>query len=336
MASSSASSKQKELNNRDNIINQVFYHEFRYLPILEAVFLFCIGIGLTTFFKSVSTKAIIFCFTWFGIIIIFILHYENKKLYKQRWLILLYDHYSLSQNGFLPSRSLSLLPQEFAILENINKQLPHFNHFHSNSNMKNNKITKSGLYEAIDKMKPLSPELIVSLSSDIYKLRRAYVLLSQIIHSYVHGHKSIWKHQQNQHEKDTSSISVIENNESSSICNQQDSHNKEECEDENIVIIPGQIAVPFHYVCSQLGLPPVITSAGTDLWNWQLINESKENSGKDQCPITPEDLSVSNMKNVTLLSTVTGLEAERMFHVVPTLMQVTTYITICFSLITLN
>ena len=68
--------------------------------------------------------------------------------------------------------------------------------------------------------------------------------------------------------------------------------------------VPMVLARPFVEVCILLGIPPVLTAAATDLWNWKLKDESKP-------------ISFSNM---TCITTMTGTSTEINFHVTPCLM----------------
>ena len=73
-----------------------------------------------------------------------------------------------------------------------------------------------------------------------------------------------------------------------------------------LYIVPTVIAYPFVEVCVLLGLPPVLTAAATDLWNWKLKDESK--------PIS--------LSNLTSITTMTGTSTEISFHMTPCIMQV--------------
>ena len=64
------------------------------------------------------------------------------------------------------------------------------------------------------------------------------------------------------------------------------------------------LARPFVEVCILLGIPPVLTAAATDLWNWKLKDESKP-------------ISFSNM---TCITTMTGTSTEMNFHITPCVM----------------
>ena len=68
--------------------------------------------------------------------------------------------------------------------------------------------------------------------------------------------------------------------------------------------VPMVLARPFVEVCILLGIPPVLTAAATDLWNWKLKDESKP-------------ISFSNM---TCITTMTGTSTEMNFHIIPCVM----------------
>ena len=68
--------------------------------------------------------------------------------------------------------------------------------------------------------------------------------------------------------------------------------------------VPMVLARPFVEVCILLGIPPVLTAAATDLWNWKLKDESK--------PIS--------FPNMTCITTMTGTSTEMNFHITPCVM----------------
>ena len=70
--------------------------------------------------------------------------------------------------------------------------------------------------------------------------------------------------------------------------------------------MPIVLAYPFVEVCIFLDLPPVLTAAATDLWNWKLKDES-------------QPISISNLTSIT---TMTGTSTEIAFHMTPCIMQV--------------
>lgn len=70
----------------------------------------------------------------------------------------------------------------------------------------------------------------------------------------------------------------------------------------NILILPKNIAVPLFNLSKELGLPPIITHAGLDLWNWKLKDKGKE----------------VKLENLELLHSFTGSESEATFYLIMT------------------
>eukprot|EP00794_Sanderia_malayensis_P019463 gene19463-21386_t len=114
-------------------------------------------------------------------------------------------------------------------------------------------------------------------------LRRAFIILGMFVHSLVNGDNASW---QKLTEATDSQIST------------NSSQRKA------ITRIPKQLALPWFTVCKKLDLPFVLT-AGLDLWNWKLKDSSK--------PIS--------FTNLTTISSMTGTDTERYFHLVPCGMQ---------------
>lgn len=109
------------------------------------------------------------------------------------------------------------------------------------------------------------------------QLQRAYVLLGQLVHAWVHGHRVPWH----------SGVSSDGGTEST--------------DDDRTRVVPRQLSVPFHSVCVRLGMPCVLTAAGQDLWNWAMIDPT-------------EGMTAANLR---CLSTITGTRSEVGFHAVP-------------------
>lgn len=98
--------------------------------------------------------------------------------------------------------------------------------------------------------------------STIEEYRRAYVMLALIVHSYVWNNK-------------------VGNAPS---------------------VLPKKLALPFYLVSKKLGLPPVLTHAAVDLWNWRLKDKTKEQT----------------VENMELISSITGSPSESCFYLVMT------------------
>lgn len=69
--------------------------------------------------------------------------------------------------------------------------------------------------------------------------------------------------------------------------------------------LPAALAVPWLRVCVELGLPPVLCASVVDMWNWV--------PPPPGAPFEPAQLSC--------ISTMTGTQAEVMFHMLPCAMQ---------------
>lgn len=96
----------------------------------------------------------------------------------------------------------------------------------------------------------------------IEQWRRAYVVLSFLAHSYV------WN----------------------------------EGLDNAINILPKNLAIPYMEVSKKLGLPPVLTHAAVDLWNWRLKDNNR----------------AIELENLELINSFTDTESERTFYLVMT------------------
>ena len=74
-------------------------------------------------------------------------------------------------------------------------------------------------------------------------LRRAYVLLGQLVHGYCFA--------------------------------SADAPGPAPLPADGLLRVPPQLAKPWHQVCDRLGLPCVLTAIGVDAWNWQRIDPAK-------------------------------------------------------------
>ena len=74
-------------------------------------------------------------------------------------------------------------------------------------------------------------------------LRRAYVLLGQLVHGYCFA--------------------------------SADAPGPAPPPTDGLLRVPPQLAKPWHQVCDRLGLPCVLTAIGVDAWNWQRIDPAK-------------------------------------------------------------
>ena len=127
------------------------------------------------------------------------------------------------------------------------------------------------------------------------QLRRAYIILGQLTHSYLNCHKleksdqtiiHSWRYSDTTHTFD--------------VDRPLDNLQQIQRDKDSRPVLPSTLAQPFAFVCRELGVPPILTAA-LDLWNWRL---------KD--PTLPFGLH-----NVELISSITGTETETNFHLLP-------------------
>lgn len=183
---------------------------------------------------------------------------------------------------FLPETCSCLLPEEFRSWTQLLSKLPYLNKTRS-------------IVHAVESM-PTIRQVEKKLGKlTIPQLRRAYVCLGQLAHSYLNGN-------------------LLDESEKATICAWRASATKpaDDCNlatqspqkirrgADNRPVLPSSLAQPFAIVCRALGLPPVITAA-IDLWNWRL---------KD--PKLPFEF-----ENLELISTMTGTTTETNFHLLP-------------------
>ncbi|CAE8681656.1 unnamed protein product, partial [Polarella glacialis] len=217
------------------------------------------------------------------------------------------ETYHLSEDGgFLPSRCCLLLPTAWAALEGIAAELAALN-------------MSGRLRSAVDALPPsFDLKCVEELSED--ELHRAYVLLGQLVHSYVHGPAVPWNllssensaskkgspaapplpdntnsSNNNSNNNNDNSSSNINNSNSHNSNSHSNSHSNNNHSSRNTV--PPQLARPWLEVCRRLQMPAVLTAGATDLWNWRL----KDAAG-------PWELS-----DMDLLTSLTGTSTERMF-----------------------
>jgi len=71
----------------------------------------------------------------------------------------------------------------------------------------------------------------------------------------------------------------------------------------DIIKLPKNIAIPLFNISKELGLPPIITHAGLDLWNWRFKNTNNKSL---------------NIENLELIHSFTGTESEATFYLLMT------------------
>lgn len=175
--------------------------------------------------------------------------------------------YCLSEaGGFLPNDCLDRLPAEFDAWEAIASDLPRLN-------------ASKALAARVEAL----PVLTLGQHRSPEVLRRAYVLLGALVHSYVHRHEVPW------HCLEPGAVAETDGRISRSSCRK----------------VPKALAQPWLEVCELLSAAPVLTAAATDLWNWR-----KKDAALGFDP-----------GNLEQRISLTGTSSERVFHMVPCAMQ---------------
>merc|ERR1719383_110437 len=83
------------------------------------------------------------------------------------------------------------------------------------------------------------------------------------------------------------------------------------CDNEPKASLPAALSVPLHWSASRLGLPPVLTHAACDLWNWRTAHVSVwPAAGTQTCP-----------DNLRCIRTMTCTRDEEWFYVCSTACQ---------------
>jgi indoleamine 2,3-dioxygenase len=175
--------------------------------------------------------------------------------------------YGVSSHGFLPEACVSRLPSEsvFEPLEALADELPRLNR-------------EGALRAAVDGLVcDISAEDVAALG--VGELRRAYVVCAYLTHAYAHARGPRWE--------------LIGSN----VAAAADAHGASG----SAPRIPSALARALVLVCARIGLPPVLTAAATDLWNWRLVD-----------PAQPLALD-----NLTTITSLTGTPTEVGFHMLP-------------------
>eukprot|EP00041_Stephanoeca_diplocostata_P017032 m.338878 g.338878 ORF g.338878 m.338878 type:complete len:487 (+) comp20569_c0_seq2:268-1728(+) len=202
-----------------------------------------------------------------------VLHLVDRSMLQQRYLC--------GETGLLPDHPVvAIVDDYFSPWESISQQLPTLNQKHS-------------LRGAVDVLPELDATKLLSRND----LQRAYLLLGQLINSYVNGPKVLhWPQPDIAIIASTATHSPI----STPQCKSTDA----------VTSIPKQLARPFATVCKRLGMPLVLCAAGMDLWNWRR-QSVPSTTASTASPIAKELLGY------TCVSTMTGLSTEVYFHVIP-------------------
>lgn len=184
-------------------------------------------------------------------------------------------HYSLSSTGFLMAAQSTALPLKFEAWEQLASRLPELN--------------RAGkLRAAVDALSTIGVEP-GELQDDA--LRRARVILTCLVHSYVFGHKVPWCDLQQQCPGGGYKyVSPTEERAPSA--------------EEPLPALPEQLATPWRLVSSLLGMPLVLTATDADLWN--------------SAPYARRDASPADwLPQYRQLFSMTRTRSERGFHAVP-------------------
>lgn len=177
----------------------------------------------------------------------------------------LHQQYALSDLGILASPPIQRLSGAYQAWEELADRMPALN--------------RSGTFRAAADELPVvaaGKELL----GDTAQLRRAYVLLGQLTHSYVWStsvpwhavkqtklqHDLAWLNEANGRNDNTTELAAPD--------------------DKAVTVIPPQLAVPWRAVCRALGLPCVLCAVGLDGWNWRLLDNTKPPELDNLCTIS--------------------------------------------------
>ena len=189
----------------------------------------------------------------------------------------------LTAMGFLPEKCAAQLPELFDSWNTLSEKLPFLN--------KTKRIV-----HAVKSM-PQIPRVDEELSKlTVWQLRRAHVCLGQLAHSYLNSHML--------EKSDQAIIRAWRSSDATHTFDEDqrlDSVQQIQRDEDSRPVLPSALARPLGFVCRQLGVPPVLTAAALDLWNWRL---------KD--PTLPFELN-----NLDIISSITGTDTEKNFHLLP-------------------
>ena len=253
-------------------------------PILEALAVALLGGGLAHYIEADGRRAALgICVVLGWAALASAYGHKRERMRERAWSVLA-SRYCLSHLGFLPAEPPRRLDHAepgkgpYAKLEALSARLPELNR------------VPGALRAAVDAEASLvADEAIVALGGEgggakEPQLRRAYVLLAQLVHSYANGHKVVWPR-----EGEGGEGPGLAGSKAGAKAGAEEGAKAEEAGEGTAagaataasaaLLIPGQLAVPFHFVCGQLGLPPVLTAVGTDCWNWTLEREAAGGGG---------------------------------------------------------
>jgi len=206
--------------------------------------------------------------------------------------------FGLSPRGFLPVACVARLPTDgaFEALERLADNLP----------TRNRSGTLRAAVDGLDaaaSSRRISADDVASLN--VPQLRRAYVLCAMLTHAYVHAAGPRW-----------AVLSGADGDAADDAAAAKPAAGYGECaaagpaaDSESpaaeggapLPSVPAALARPLVLVCARIGLPPVLTAAGSDLWNWRLLDESQP----------------FGLDNLTTITSMTGTATEAGFHMLP-------------------
>ena len=161
--------------------------------------------------------------------------------------------------GFLAPDPVKRLPSPYQAWEDLMDRLPELN-------------ATGRLRDAVHELPRLSFE---DLESDVPCLRRAHVMLSMIVQSYLHGPSVPWN-KSSEEAFDRLAANGVTREEVLAACGgsrKREEEGEDEGTDDAADELPEVIARPFYFVCQRLGFPHCICSAATfDTWNWQKVS----------------------------------------------------------------
>lgn len=221
----------------------------------------------------------------------------------------LFLRFDISARGFLPRTCVQRLPPAFEVWERFAENL-------SSLNIKGH----DALCNAMDGLEPIDrvEQRIASLS--LPQLKRANYLLSVFSHCYVNGGQVAWSVlQEADGEKGQEG-----DDEGRPVTNKQ---TEDSIDSRDIPRLPRYLAIPLFHVSKRLGMPPVLTASAMDMWNWTFDEspsqgtEPTHDQNQNHDRHEPRSLHAVTAKNMRLITSITGTQAERGFHAIPCAMQ---------------
>jgi hypothetical protein len=184
--------------------------------------------------------------------------------------------------GFLPTTCLERLPPAFEAWEALADALP--------------KLNRAGaLCAAVDALPVLDAASLVSRAEQ----RRACWLLAALAHSYMNGWNVCWRLLD---EDDTLDVAGAPTQPPAGAG--------------GLRRLPSQLARPWFEVSGALGMPPVLTAAAGDLWNWRTTAATDADAvGMATLPAAGlAAAGLSLLERLDVVSSMTGSDTEQGFY----------------------